>query len=220
MGLNIQKGNMYEFITHTWNTVKGHCPHGCVYCYMRRFGTLKAPRLDESEFKSDLGKNNFIFVGSSNDLFCNEHPAEWTIKTLDYCSKFDNKYLFQSKNPRRMLYYEDRMPEKSVVCTTLETNRFYEHIMSDSPKPIFRARFFKEFSRLKYITVEPVMDFDLLEFLQMIVMCNPMQVNIGANTGSIQIPEPSKDKVIALKNHLGNAGIKVVLKSNLKRIIQ
>ena len=26
-------GNMYEFITHTWNTVAGKCPHDCKYCY-------------------------------------------------------------------------------------------------------------------------------------------------------------------------------------------
>lgn len=27
MGLNKAKGNMYEFITHTWNPIKGKCPH-------------------------------------------------------------------------------------------------------------------------------------------------------------------------------------------------
>ena len=29
MPLNKSTGNMYSFITHTWNTVKGECPHGC-----------------------------------------------------------------------------------------------------------------------------------------------------------------------------------------------
>lgn len=27
MGLNISKGNMYEFVTHTWNIIKGKCYH-------------------------------------------------------------------------------------------------------------------------------------------------------------------------------------------------
>ena len=31
--LNVAKGNMYEFVTHTWNPIKGICPHGCKYCY-------------------------------------------------------------------------------------------------------------------------------------------------------------------------------------------
>jgi len=40
MGLNKSSGNMYEFITHTWNTVKGACEHDCSYCYMKRWGKL------------------------------------------------------------------------------------------------------------------------------------------------------------------------------------
>ena len=35
--LNKQKGNMYGFVTHTWNTVKGRCKYDCRYCYMKRF---------------------------------------------------------------------------------------------------------------------------------------------------------------------------------------
>lgn len=31
MPLNKSTGNMYKFITHTWNTIKGECPHGCSY---------------------------------------------------------------------------------------------------------------------------------------------------------------------------------------------
>lgn len=30
------KGNMYEFVTHTWNPIKGKCSHGCTYCYMKK----------------------------------------------------------------------------------------------------------------------------------------------------------------------------------------
>ena len=35
MGLNKQKGNMYAFVTHTWNPIRGKCPHDCSYCYMK-----------------------------------------------------------------------------------------------------------------------------------------------------------------------------------------
>ncbi|HYQ55883.1 MAG TPA: hypothetical protein VEP89_00965 [Draconibacterium sp.] len=40
---------------------------------------------------------------------------------------FDKKYLFQSKNPKRFADFE--LPPKSVVCTTIETNRWYPEIM-------------------------------------------------------------------------------------------
>ena len=39
---------MYPWVTHTWNVIKGKCPHDCSYCYMKRFpqGEL---RFDEKE---------------------------------------------------------------------------------------------------------------------------------------------------------------------------
>ena len=75
MALNKQKGNMYAFVTHTWNAVKGKCPHDCEYCYMKEFpqGELK---FDEKELKTDLGEGNFIFVGSSCDMFADAVPSQ------------------------------------------------------------------------------------------------------------------------------------------------
>ena len=37
MAMNKQKGNMYGFVTHTWNAIKGRCSHNCSYCYMIPF---------------------------------------------------------------------------------------------------------------------------------------------------------------------------------------
>jgi DNA repair photolyase len=67
------KGNMYEFITHTHNPIKGKCQHGCTYCYMNKLygkGWLMPvpPYLDEIELRKNLGSGNFIFVGSSCDM--------------------------------------------------------------------------------------------------------------------------------------------------------
>ena len=59
MSLNKSTGNMYEFITHTWNTIKGECPHGCSYCYMKRWGKQQPVHFDEKELKTDLGIGNF-----------------------------------------------------------------------------------------------------------------------------------------------------------------
>ena len=49
MPLNKSIGNMYNFITHTWNTIKGECPHGCSYCYMKRWGKQPPLHFDEKE---------------------------------------------------------------------------------------------------------------------------------------------------------------------------
>ena len=106
MPLNKSTGNMYNFITHTWNTIKGECPHGCSYCYMKRWGKQPSLHFDEKELKTDLGKNNFIFVGSSCDMFAKHIPYEWKIDTLNHCLEFPkNKYFLQTKNPGKLLSF-------------------------------------------------------------------------------------------------------------------
>lgn len=215
MGLNVSKGNMYDFITHTWNTVKGKCYHDCSYCYMKRWGNLKESRLDEKEFKTDLGNGNFIFVGSSCDMFTYEIPLTWVKRTTSYCNQFNNKYLFQTKNPGRMNMVD--MPVNSVFCITLETNRFYENIMKKSPRPDMRSFEFSRMKGEKYITIEPIIDFDENRFTEMIKRCNPIQVNIGADSGNNHLPEPSSEKIEILISHL-KTFTKVKLKNNLSRI--
>ncbi|MFV0536791.1 MAG: DUF5131 family protein [Dysgonomonas sp.] len=223
MALNTQKGNMYDFVTHTWNTVKGKCPHDCGYCYMKRWGHLKEPRFDSSELKTDLGADNFIFVGSSNDLFADQHPDEWIVKTLDYCESFvDNKYLFQSKNPSRILdYIQHPVFKKAVVCTTMETNRIYPVAMNNSSNAYVRAEAMRKITAFvsTYVTIEPIMDFDLDEFYPLIKKCNPEQVNIGADSGHNNLIEPTAKKVLDLISSLEKV-TKVNQKFNLKRILQ
>lgn len=221
MPLNESKGNMYEFVTHTWNTVKGECPHGCTYCYMHRWGKQKPPRFDESELKTDLGKGNFIFVGSSCDMFADSIPSEWIQNTLSKCYGYNtNRYLFQSKNPERILKFNHFVFRESKICTTLESDSFYPEIMMNSPYPMQRSLAMQKISQFveTYVTIEPIMDFHLEHFLTMIKRCNPKQVNIGADTGKNNLPEPSKEKILELISELRKF-TKVVQKSNLKRLI-
>jgi DNA repair photolyase len=109
MGLNKRRGEMYQFIDFTWNTVKGFCPHGCSYCYVK--SEKQQPiRIDIDELKTDLETGHFIFVGSGNDLFADDVPKKWIDTTIDHCAKFNNWYLFQTKNPKR--YAEFDLPQK------------------------------------------------------------------------------------------------------------
>ena len=72
------KGNMYEFVTHTWNPIKGKCSHGCTYCYMKKMcSRLNTPRLDAAELTCYLECSNFIFVGSSIDMWAEDIPSHW-----------------------------------------------------------------------------------------------------------------------------------------------
>ena len=218
--LNKSKGNMYDFVTHTWNTVKGECPHGCSYCYMKRWGKQKPVRFDDKGY-CDLGEGNYIFVGSSCDMFAENIPAEWIEKTLSYCDQFKNQYLFQTKNPKRFLEFMDYtvLYAKSVLCTTIETNRDYPEIMNNSPEPEERAIAMGEITETdKYVTIEPIMDFDLKPLVKMIKFCNPVQVNIGADSGGNNLPEPSKEKILNLISELEKFTT-VKQKKNLSRLI-
>ena len=90
--MNKQNGNMYEFVTHTSNLIKGLCPHECGYCYMKsifwRYHSDETLRLDEKEFKVNYGKDKFIFLGTSTDMFANAVPTEWIIRVYDKCLQY------------------------------------------------------------------------------------------------------------------------------------
>lgn len=223
MPLNKSTGNMYEFITHTWNTIKGECPHGCSYCYMKRWGKQPALHFDEKELKTDLGKNNFIFVGSSCDMFADGVDYYWKKQTLDHCLKYtENKYLLQTKSPDRLFTFLNKMKDNFFICTTLETNRMYKSIMNNCRPLKDRSLSLSLINHIKkFITIEPIIDFDLLEFVELIKRCNPVQVNIGAdsNPKRNKLPEPPKGKILELIAEL-ETFTKVVQKKNLKRLLK
>lgn len=223
MSLNLSTGNMYDFVSHTWNTIKGECFHDCSYCYMKRWGKQKPVRFDEKELKTDLGSGNFIFVGSSCDMFAENIPDEWIAKTLIHCQNHDNEYLFQTKNPGRFLNYIDSsvIIENSVLCTTIESNREYPEIQRKSPSVANRALQMNEISRIikTYVTIEPIIDFDLDEMVKLISICNPVQVNIGADSGNNNLPEPTLEKVKMLIEELNKFTV-VAKKKNLDRLIK
>lgn len=51
MALTKSRGNMYPFVTHTWNAIKGICFHDCPYCYMKKFDGLLPIRFDPKELE-------------------------------------------------------------------------------------------------------------------------------------------------------------------------
>ena len=219
MPLNESKGNMYAFVTHTWNTVKGRCPHDCSYCYMKRWGEQGPLRFDKKELKTDLKTGNFIFVGSSCDMWAEKIPIRWINETLNYCIRQErgNKFLFQSKNPERFNNWA--FPEYTTVGSTIETNRIYPQ-MGGAPNPQKRANALNyiDFGLSVMVTIEPVMDFDLRELLELIDLCRPNWVNIGADSGGHKLSEPPAEKVLELIAELSKF-TEVKIKKNLKRIL-
>jgi protein gp37 len=176
--------------------------------------------LDDRELKTDLGEDNFIFVGSSTDMFAKKVPSDWISKVIIKCLEHKkNKYLFQSKYPKRFAEFGGSLCYLNLVFgTTIESNRQYKE-MGDAPTIKERYEEFKYLSEEKMLTIEPIMDFDLEPFVQMIKEIKPDWVNIGADSKGHKLPEPSKEKTEKLIKEL-NKFTKVINKDNLKRILK
>jgi DNA repair photolyase len=224
MPLNKVKGNMYPFVTHTWNPVKGECPYGCSYCYMKRWGKQSPLHLDKKELKTDLGENNFIFVGSSCDMWARDVPLEWKLKTMEHIREFEtNRYLFQTKNTGQILNYPILfLNRQDILCTTIETDEYIPAIMGRSEPPFLRGLHLAYLQhRLGFktmVTIEPVIRFNTDEMISLIKVIRPEQVNIGADTGRNNLPEPPKEQILELISELEKF-TKVVQKKNLRRLM-
>jgi len=221
--LRESKGNMYRFVTHTWNTVKGRCPHDCSYCYMKGYpqGDL---HLDARELDTDLGQKNVIFVGSSCDMFADAVPAEWIHRTLDACRKHrNNRYLFQTKNPARFIDLIHDLPAESIIGTTIESNQHHKDIMAAAPHPAVRAAYMAEIhdthpELATFITIEPILQFELQPFIDMIHRAMPTFVNVGADSKGHKLPEPKTGEIVNLIWSIRQF-TRVNMKKNLERIV-
>jgi len=103
--------------------------------------------------------------------------------------------------------------------STIETNRHYPEIMNNCVKAEFRAFSFGNIKGIKkYVTIEPILDFDLIEMVNIIQECEPYQVNIGADSGNNHLPEPSKEKLLQLIKELEKFTV-IHSKRNLNRLL-
>lgn len=229
--LNPRKGHMYEFVTHTWNPIKGKCSHDCSYCYMKqKVPYNNPPRIVEHELRTNLGRGNFIFIGSSTEMFADDIPSQWITRVLDYCKlQHDlgnkNAFLLQTKNPKRFLEFIDHpIIKRCVLATTIESNRFYPEIMCNAPQIEERVDAMEELARLGFttmVTAEPLLKFDLDKMLEYINQCHPKKVNVGRNSyRDIVLPEPTKEEVKQLLNGLKEISPRIEVKKNAKSWIE
>lgn len=227
---------MYNFRNeiYTYNPIKGDCRHQCSYCYMKpirwRYHQNPTLRLDQKELNTKMGKNRFVFLGSSTDMFAADVPSEWIVAVMDHLYDYpENEYMFQSKNPERFLEFVSHklftgLKERLILCTTMESDIDHDGV-SKAPMIAARIDAMQKLSSMGFktmITVEPVMMFsDASKFADMLASVNPVQVNIGANTNrQVVLIEPNKAEILALIKELEARNITVHQKSNLERLLK
>ena len=229
MALKRSTGNMYPWVTHMHSHLGGEFPHKCIYCYVDnpRFGRPERYkgklRLLDWEFKVNYESGNTIFIEHKNDLFAEEIPRSFIIKILSHCLQYPNNiYVFQTKNPNKYLdiqsnYNTLKFPDNSILGTTIETNRIIPKI-STAPIPEERYKAMLQVKGRKFVTIEPVLDFDVDIFAKWIADINPEFLNLGADSKNHHLPEPTVNKIFALVDRLKKYGIELREKHNLNRL--
>ena len=177
-------------------------------------------RLDEKVLSQKLGSGKLYFIHSMGDLFADNVKSWYIMRVINWLNKYpDNTYLLQSKNPTR--FREFNFPKNIILCTTIESNKDYEG-MSKAPciQELIEAMI--ELLRRGYktfLTIEPIMEFDLHELVTMIRRCHPISVNIGADSGNNKLPEPSRSDISDLITELQKFTT-VKQKKNLNRLLK
>jgi hypothetical protein len=96
-------------------------------------------------------------------------------------------------------------PLNTEFCTTLETNEYPLSDITNAPSIEQRVDAMRVLGKTKYktmITIEPVLKFELTDFVELIKQCNPDQVNIGADSKGNNLPEPNGDEILELIEEL------------------
>jgi protein gp37 len=179
-------------------------------------------RLDEKELAVRYGNGRTIFVENTGDLFAESTPAEWIFRILGHCREWpDNTYVFQTKNPERILVYARHMPPSCIVGTTLESDR--EHFgVSLAPPPSLRSAAMVRLPRAvrRFVTVEPILACDPEALAYLVHRCRPEFVNVGADSKGKGLQEPDPDTVERFLRALEKRGITTRTKSNLARLLK
>ena len=212
---------MYSWCDFTWNPIRGKCPHACVYCFMkdRDVGPL---RLDEKALADSLGSGRTIFVGSSTDMWADAVRGDRIWQVLNKCRHYDgNKYIFQTKNPSRFFQYIQEFPAKTILGTTLESNRQFGQSIH-APLPAERAAVFCDRRLQKFkkmISIEPIVAFDLEIFSRWLWGISPAFVSIGADSKGHNLIEPTAYELKELISELSPI-TEIKLKRNLDRLLE
>lgn len=218
---------MYSWVGFTHSFLGGECEHKCVYCYVenKRFGRAERykgkTRLIEEEFNTFYGVGKTIFIEHMNDLFAKNVPSEFICRILEHCKKFPkNTYVFQTKNPSRFCEFISLIPSNSILGTTIETNKDMSDV-SKAPPAKERYEAMKSLNFRKFVTVEPILKFDLEEFSTWLGEIKPEFLNIGADSKGYNLIEPTYSKIVQLTDILRDKyGIKIIEKHNMQRLIK
>ncbi len=206
------------------------CEFSCSYCWARRLittrlkGTLKykdcgfKPTVHEKYLDAKFKAGEFCFISSLGDLsfapnYIYAHIFETATKNPA------TNFLMCTKSPSFYSNHFMSLPNLYFGCT-IETNKDTSRF-SKAPPTELRGKIMTELEvENKFISIEPIIDFNVYEFTKMIVNIAPKIVEVGADNYRCGLPEPSSIKLNVFLKSLEANGINVIHKSGLERLLK
>jgi len=209
----------------TWNLFTG-CNFNCSYCWARQLAEtrLKAsypngfiPTTHPDRFNRHFKPDDFVFPVSMGDIAFAPTPV-WRTILHSVRNYPDTKFLLCTKAPSVYHNLQLSLMSNLYLGATLETN--IKHPELSKAHPVTRR--YHDMKYLahpnKFISIEPIMDFDLNTFVQWILDINPSIVEVGADNYHHNLPEPSPDKLNMLLAEIKKFGRTVIEKQGLERL--
>jgi len=209
---------MFPEVKSTYNAIKG-CLYDCVYCYARETALNMQRRrvarywqgFDPSFFPPDVGpnkvfSNGLVMISSMGDPMGPWVPDRHIMAVFRVVARSPKaEFLCLTKNPCRFQHLPFAPIPNAILGATIETNRTLPEGMTLAPPPGWRARALMELSRewRRFVSIEPIMDFDLDVLVPWIQAIGPEFVYIGYDNHGYGLPEPPLDKTMELVLALG-----------------
>ncbi|KKM06661.1 hypothetical protein LCGC14_1741740 [marine sediment metagenome] len=210
----------------TWNVHVG-CDFLCTYCNARRAALTRlrnsprykdgfSPHLVKQELGRKFKPGSFVFVGYMGDISFASRPIIIDL-TCRIAERPEVDFLFCTKSPLHYWYWHIVWPENLYLGATIETNRDYH--LTRAPAPLYRYIAMRALDHpKKFLSIEPVCDFDLDEMLSWIAKIDPQIIEVGADNYHNGLPEPPWEKVDKLLTSLKANFPTVVEKVGLGRL--
>ena len=204
------KSHMYGDSIKQVNIFVG-CRYDCVYCEKSFKAQMKRrkkycikcynyePHVHLNKLNSRFPKtkgDEFIWLCASSDItFAKKEVIEAILERVREMQ--DRTFLFQSKNPRCFMHYV--FPSNVCLDTTIETNKddlYTEgYLISKAPLPSQRYKDLLEVVHpRKFVTIEPILEFDMDVMVKWIKDIRPERVYIGYDSKKCYLPEPELSK--------------------------
>ena len=105
--------------------------------------------------------------------------------------------FFLTENPKRYFEFLEVFPENLILGATIETNREYK--VSNAPSVVERYKCMAELPyKRKMVSIEPIMDFDLKEFIGWLKDISPVVLHVGYANRNQGLCEPSLNRTLEL----------------------